>query len=391
MTTKKNRRVGFIMLLLVTAFSITSCKANADVAKRNLPTEYGFYIVEDASVKKIEPFDYYEQNLTEAVFVNNQKPEFVIYDQNFDDLDRLRLFDYRGLEIPFISEEISNPDKNAYQPMFHLTISGQLENSYYCFTDHYFVNPYIEDDKYRNMYCFGQGSPERLGITIVQKEYQIPEIEGFFIEGSEAIHPLTPISLQDEIDVNTLPVSNQLMPTVFLRSTSIDPEDVKIIWYPATIGINIIDHSKIKEVFEDQGANLAGIQEDDVITMVNDVDVTKWNDEYSSTQDSYYLDSFLASSCKVGSSIDVTITRGTQLIAASPNCQLQEVFRAGFHPYSIFGYKDPLSVSYRIEQLNYYINPNGYALFKPPFPLLSGNVYCIQYAGESPRFCFMVR
>ena len=166
MKSRKIQRTSWIWLSCILLLGLTSCTSNSQSTTKktnfNLPTVTGFFVILDKTPFEIEPHEIDEIDFHNTVLLSNLRPEFVIYDYNFEDLSRLKLYDHQGNEIPFLGEELKNTDTS--HPMFYVTVGENLQDKFYCFMEEYFLNPYIEASQYKYAYCFGQGSPERLGI-----------------------------------------------------------------------------------------------------------------------------------------------------------------------------------------------------------------------------------
>lgn len=370
-----NRKFGYLILIL-SIFFLQSCSSHSDTSasedkitklkKSNLPESMGFYYISDHELIEIKTHYGNDVDFRSALPVQNQKPEFVFYDDEIT-TESLRLYNHTGNIYPVEFFDLDNSSNSADAQMVQIKVSEPLPEGFYCFSDAYLVNPsYLKNSSSQN-WCFRFGSNERLGLETTVGSVQLPPDQmGFFLLNHGQLEFIPPIELGAEIDPSGLPVTDQLYPTILFQSESINPDNVDIYWRRPIIGIsyNIFgDTAEIIAVESGLGAELAGIQPGDVIVGINNTDVQGWEPKY--------VTRLLSANCVVGETIDIQILRGTQHFQASPLCSLNN--------------------GDRLDGLSYILNPDGYAIFNIEYPLNAKNVYCMYPNGSQEKFCFSIQ
>lgn len=374
----KNFTAQIIILLAIflTAILLTACSTGSEnseqentnftnLKKVGTPTSQGFYYINEKAFFQIPESNERSLDFHQIPLLSNDNAEFVAYGSNFDQTNIL-LFDHTGRQYPLNFAQVNNSD-NEFSRLFQFKPSLSLTDGFYCLTTEFLINPSAFSSDFDDKYCFAFGNSQRLGLESNNTSVDLPPGKmGFYILNNGNFEFIPSTELDEEIDISSLPTTNQLIPTILFQSDSESPEYVEIYWRRSMIGFYFAfmgDDGTVGSVETGLGAEAVGIQEGDKIIGINGIDVSN----YSVQQ----IQSIISNSCIAGSSIETTILRGTQTYIANPTCSL--------------GDGDSL------EYLFYTLNPRGYAEFTIGYPLYPNNVYCmhIQYSNE--KSCFFVQ
>jgi len=135
-----------------------------------------------------------------------------------------------------------------------------------------------------------------------------------------------------------------------------------LYWRRAIIGIGL-NGNMVTKLYTELGAALSGIQLEDILVKVNNVDLT--------TLDKDQIISTISNFCVAENTIDIEILRGTQRFLAQPECSLDSGTQLG-------GFE-------------YILKSEGYAEFQISFPLYIDNVYCLYVRNSGEKSCFLVQ
>lgn len=369
----KNFTVQIIILL---AILLTACSAGSEnsdqensdftnLKRLDPPTSQGIYYINDKAFFQIP--ESYERSLDfhQIPLLSNNNAEFVAYGSNFDQTNIL-LFDHTGRQYPLNFAQVNNSD-NEFSRLFQFKPASSLPDGFYCLTTEFLINPSAFSSDFDDKYCFAFGNTQRLGLDSNSASVDLPSGKmGFYILNNSNFEYIPPSELNEEINIASLPTTNQLLPTILFQSDSESPDYVEIYWRRPVIGFSfafMADDGTVGSVESGLGAEAAGIQEDDKITGINGIDVSN----YSVRQ----IQAIISNSCIAGSTIETTILRGTQTYIANPTCSL--------------GGGDSL------EYLSFTLNPKGYAEFTIGYPLYPNNVYCMYIPYSNEKSCFLVQ
>ena len=336
----------------------------SNIKKSILPTQPGVYYLQGRNLKEISPekgngFDFHKL----TVFENNQ-PEFIIYEQK-NTSETFLLYDHMTIAVPLIIAEIEDPNERYDHVMVQVKPAQPLDDGFYCFSEDYFFSPAFNEDERDKKWCFGLGDNHRLGVLANENSYSLPgDQTGFYLVNDGELEQIPSIDSNAEIDIDLLPRTNQLLPTILFISPEVDPDSVQIYWQRFVIGISSFpfsDQFTITKVDKNSGAEKVGMLPGDVILGVNGIDVTTWLPIRTRN--------LMAVICSKVGTIDLTILRGTKQFIAQPECSL--------------------GLRSEIGKFIYSLDPKGFALFRNTYPLYPKNVYCLS-ASSSSQFCFLV-
>ena len=369
----KNILFAIIVTFFIQACLSSSLKNNVGtennfikIKKNNLPKTAGVYYINGSNLEEI-----LENYGNKVDFINlpvfqDTNPQFIVYDNKVDQ-NSYFLYNSYGEKWPIEYQKIDDPDQNINMELVQIRMNESLNDGFYCFSNDIFVHPenYNINDP---TWCFGYGSEEMLGMGYSNEDMKPPKNEiGFFIVRKEGVEALPSMIVDENLDINKLPLIDNYLPKMVYQSNTENPNNVKLYRYRAQIGISFAifgnyPDGMIASVEKNSGADLAGILPEDVIISVNNQDARGRSDQE--------ISSLIQSSCLPNKKIDLVILRGTQQSLAQPVCML--------------GTFD------EIKGIDYILQPDGYAIFQSKYPLFSDNIYCVKVLGEKEFSCFRV-
>lgn len=86
----------------------------------------------------------------------------------------------------------------------------------------------------------------------------------FFLVDNGNVELIPPTPLDEEIDIDTLPITNSLLPTILYQSNTGNLNDVQLYWRRAIIGIGL-NGNMVTKLYTELGAALSGIQLEDIL------------------------------------------------------------------------------------------------------------------------------
>jgi len=369
----KNFTVQIIILLSILLTACSSGSENSDqqnsdftnLKRLDPPASQGIYYINDKALFQIPESSERNLNFHQIPLLSKNNVEFIAYGSNFDQTNIL-FVDHTGKQYPLNFAQVNVSD-NEFSRIFQFMPASPLPDGFYCLTTEFLINPSAFSTDFDDKFCFALGDVQRLGLDINQASVDLPAGQmGFYILNNGNVEYIPTTELNEEIDINSLPTTNQLLPTILFQSDSESPDDVEIYWRRPVIGFSFAfmgDDGTVGSVESGLGAEAAGIQPGDKLIGVNGIDVTN----YSVRQ----IQAIISNSCIAGSSIETTILRGTQTYIANPTCSL--------------GGGDEL------DYLSFILNPKGYAEFSIGYPLYPNNVYCMYIPYTNEKSCFLVQ
>jgi hypothetical protein len=337
-----------------------------NLKKRELPSTRGYYYIDDKDFIKIPESSRKSVDFHQIPHFLTNRAEFIAYGENLEQ-NPIYLFDHTGKQYLLNFAELDTSSKSELFNYSQFMPTEPLQDGFYCFTNEFLENPSYSGDDFDDNFCFALGDVKRLGLDSNSVNVDLPaEKMGFYILTNDNLQFIPPSVLNEEIDISSIPTTNQLIPTILFQSDLNSPDSVQIYWRRPIIGISFdiwVGDGTILEVTPSLGAEAAGIQEGDKLIGVNGTDVSAYSlDQIITT---------ISSSCVAGNKIEILILRGTKTYITSPTCSLNK----GDY----------------LEYLFYELNPKGYAEFSIGYPLYPNNVYCmyVPYSGE--KSCFLVQ
>lgn len=364
---KEFKKFCLVFLLIIPLLASCSQTNSTDttftkINKNKLPSNPGIYFFDGKNIVEFFPSEVDDTNFRKLFHINNSNPEFVIYNNEVNS-DSYFLYDYRGNNIPLA---FNNPVQNRVEnglDLVQVKPMMDLDDSFYCFSQTMVINPIIGRTQ-NPVWCFSQGSENRLGIdSTTDNKYSLPISNfGFFLVNKGNVELIPPTPLDEEIDIDTLPITNSLLPTILYQSNIGNLNDVQLYWRRAIIGIGL-DNNVVTKLYTELGAALSGIQLGDILLKVNNVDLSTFSEDQIVTT--------LSNFCIAGNTMDIEILRGTQRFLSQPECSLDTGTQLG--------------------GLDYILQPEGYAELQISFPLYKGNVYCLYVRNSGEKSCFFVQ
>jgi len=367
----------FLILMVIVIFS-QSCsglptkdktgqKGNfSKLSRKELPTSPGFYFIDKKGLFELPPSSSNDVDFLDSPIIYDSNPEFIVFEKNIN-VDTLNLFDHTGnlYGVRFLPIEIQNDYQN-YQ-MLQILTATTLGDGFYCFSSEIFINPYFGKNSDIEPWCFAVDTNKNLTLDAAD-DLTIPPSNqmGFFLLDHNEPEFITPSILKEEIDINNLPVTNKLFPTILFWSETVNPDYVQIYWRRPVIGVSFSiweDNATVTEVESGLGADLAGVVPGDVIVGINGMEVSDWSIDQIRNK--------LSGDCLPEKTIELQILRGTQRYVTSVSCSLGD--------------------GSNLEDLTYILHPDGYAIFNVKYPLYSGNVYCMYIINSSEKHCFRIQ
>lgn len=356
------------VLILIIPLLVSCSQTNSSdtkftkINKNKLPSTPGVYFFDGKNSIEVFPSEVDDTIFKNVFHIDNSNPEFVIYNNEVNP-DTYFLYDYRGNNIPLaFNDPAQNRAENGLD-LVQVKPMMDLEDSFYCFSQTTVINPVIGRTQ-NPVWCFSQGSENRLGIdSTTDNNYSLPISNfGFFLVDNGNVELIPPTPLDEEIDISSLPITNSLLPTILYQSNTGNLNDVQLYWRRAIIGIGL-NGNMVTKLYTELGAALSGIQLEDILVKVNNVDLT--------TLDKDQIISTISNFCVAENTIDIEILRGTQRFLAQPECSLDSGTQLG-------GFE-------------YILKSEGYAEFQISFPLYIDNVYCLYVRNSGEKSCFLVQ
>ncbi len=358
----------YSVLVLIIPLLVSCSQTNSSdtkftkINKNKLPSTPGVYFFDGKNSIEVFPSEVDDTSFKNVLHLNNSNPEFVIYDNEVNS-DSYFLYDYRGENIPLaFNDLVQNHVENGLD-LVQLKPMVDLEDSFYCFSQTMVINPAIGRTR-NSVWCFSQGSETKLGIdNSTDDGYSLPISNfGFFLVKNKNAELIPPTPLDEEIDIDSLPTTDSLLPTILYQSNIGNLNDVQLYWRRAIIGIGL-NNNVVTKLYTELGAALSGIQLGDILLKVNNVDLATFNEDQIITTISNF--------CIAGHTIDIEILRGTQRFLTHPECSLDTGKQLG--------------------GFDYILQPEGYAEFQISFPLYKDNVYCLYIRNSGEKSCFFVQ
>lgn len=371
----KLKKIIFVLVItfLVQSCSILTSKNNGESEnkflklKNNiLPSTAGVYFINGNKLEEITLTYGNKVDFINLPVFQNTNLQFIVYDNNVDE-NSFFLFDSFGKKLSIDYREIDDPHQKLNMQMVQVKMKEQLKDGYYCFSNDVFVHP--EDYTIsRPTWCFGYGADEKLGKGISNLDIRPPKNEmGYFLVRKDGLESIPSLVVNESLDLNKLPLIDNYLPEIVYQSVNENPNNVKLYRYRSLVGISYsifgnLPDGMITGVEKNSGADLAGVLPEDVIKAVNGQDVSGRSDQE--------IMSLVRSSCVPNKKIDLVLLRGTQQFLAQPVCLLGDFDE--------------------VKGIDYILHPDGYAVFRPKYPLFSENIYCLKIFGEKESSCFRV-
>jgi hypothetical protein len=372
----KQKRIS-IQIIILLSILLSACSAGSEDSQQvksdftnlkrlELPSSEGYYYIDERDFFLIPKTSEINLDFHQIPLISSDNAEFIAYGSSFDQ-NMINLFDHTGKQYPLnFAEPVDLPD-SEFIKLFQFKPASPLPDGFYCLTDEFLINPSAFSTYFDDNYCFALGDVHRLGLDSTRTSVDLPPGKmGFYILNNGNFEFIPSTKLNEEIDINSLPTTNKLLPTILFQSDSESPDYVGIYWRRPMIGVSfgfMGDDGTVSSVEPGLGAEAAGIQEGDKIIGINGTDISN----YSLRQ----IQAIISNSCIAGSTIETTILRGTQTYIANPTCSL--------------GGGDSL------DYLSFTINPKGYAEFSIGYPLYPNNVYCMYIRSSNEKSCFLVQ